>query len=568
MRQVSRPAVFLHFASLTIAVAAPPLLIGWGAPEPVAILELASVLGFGVWLVLASTVKEGFRSAWCADAPVLTHANAPAGERSTIAALCLGWLIAGVFSACIGIVQYGWPAWGREAGLPGFIATPSVPGRAVGNVRQPNQLTTVLALAVCGAVWWAQVRAWPRWQVVPLVGLLVCAMVLSGSRMGWLMIALLAAWGALDRGLRMPVRVALVAAVPGALVFTLGAWAWGHLGGVTYFAEARLHSASDISSSRFAIWSNTWALIAAHPWTGVGWGRFNFAWTLTPFPDRPVAFFDHTHNLVLQLAVELGLPTAAVLIAGAAWALWRARGGCVAAEPSRRLAARVSAMMLALVGLHSLLEYPLWYAYFLLPTLVAAAVYLHAGRSAAGTTQRAAPSAAAGGPPAWRGAVAAVAARGVGLAMMAGALHAAWEYERVAQIFSPQGDAGARPLAERIRDGQRSVWFGHHADYAAVTTAAQPGALLDRFGRPLHHLIDARLMIAYARALHEVGEERRALYVAQRLREFRHPLGQEWFSACAAPPVPWQCETTPVTEYGFEDLEPGAVLAARRKAAR
>ena len=40
----------------------------------------------------------------------------------------------------------------------------------------------------------------------------------------------------------------------------------------------------------------------------------NVRGTQTPFPGRPVAFFDHTHNLVLQFAVELGLPLAAIRI--------------------------------------------------------------------------------------------------------------------------------------------------------------------------------------------------------------------------------------------------------------
>ena len=62
-----------------------------------------------------------------------------------------------------------------------------------------------------------------------------------------------------------------------------------------------------MSGSRFGIWANTLALIRMHPWTGVGLGEFNLAWSLTPFPGRPIAFFDHTHNLVLQFAVELGL---------------------------------------------------------------------------------------------------------------------------------------------------------------------------------------------------------------------------------------------------------------------
>ena len=43
--------------------------------------------------------------------------------------------------------------------------------------------------------------------------------------------------------------------------------------------------------------------------------KFNMAWTLTPVPGRPTAFFDHTHNLALQLAVELGLPMATLVMA-------------------------------------------------------------------------------------------------------------------------------------------------------------------------------------------------------------------------------------------------------------
>ena len=99
-----------------------------------------------------------------------------------------------------------------------------------------------------------------------------------------------------------------------------------HQHSAVFGGEVQLQK-SDISSSRFGIWSNTLALIAAHPWAGVGFGEFNFAWSLTPFPGRPTAFFDHTHNLPLQLAVELGLPLATlviVLLLAALWRAWRA----------------------------------------------------------------------------------------------------------------------------------------------------------------------------------------------------------------------------------------------------
>src|SRR5439155_17968394 len=73
----------------------------------------------------------------------------------------------------------------------------------------------------------------------------------------------------------------------------------------------------------------TLTLIRMHPWAGVGFGEFNFAWTLTPFPGRPVAFFDHTHNLILQFVVELGVPLALLVLGLLLWALALALRGAL-----------------------------------------------------------------------------------------------------------------------------------------------------------------------------------------------------------------------------------------------
>ena len=146
-----------------------------------------------------------------------------------------------------------------------------------------------------------------------LFALMCFAVVLTASRTGVLGVGLLALWGALDRRLSPPVRRMLWSAPLLYLLAWLALSAWAAsshhaFGGGTRLAEA------DLSSSRFGIWANTWRLIAQQPWAGVGFGEFNLAWTLTPFPGRPVAFFDHTHNLPLQLAVELGLPLAALIL--------------------------------------------------------------------------------------------------------------------------------------------------------------------------------------------------------------------------------------------------------------
>src|SRR5205823_2280341 len=130
----------------------------------------------------------------------------------------------------------------------------------------------------------------------------------------------------------------------------------------------------DVSNARFPIWANTLSLLASHPWLGVGFGDFNFAWTLTPFPGRPTAFFDHTHNIVLNFAVELGLPLAALVLALLCHALWRAIRNAQRAgeDPGESVPVERAALLIVIaVAVHSMFEYPLWYSYFLLPAAFA-----------------------------------------------------------------------------------------------------------------------------------------------------------------------------------------------------
>ncbi len=200
--------------------------------------------------------------------------------------------------------------------------------------------------------------------------------------------------------------------------------------------------------------------------------------------------------------------------------------------------------MLAVLALHSLLEYPLWYAYFLLPAAWTLGAFLGAEPPRAN-----APTAMGR-----EAGTSSAALRGAGVLMLLGAAWAAWDHRRVEVIFAPP--AGAGTLEARIAEGRQSWLFGHHADYAAATTPPTEPSLA-AFRRPLHMLVDTRLLIAYIEALHEAGREAEALYAAQRLREFRRPDAQVFFKECAPgnPAPPFQCETAPVV-LGWRDLEP------------
>ncbi len=268
-----------------------------------------------------------------------------------------------MLNAGIGIVQVFAPA------LPDgdWIARSSLAGRAVGNLRQPNHLSSLLLWSAIAVVPLLELGTIRRGLGRALFALMVFAVVLTASRTGVLGIGLLTLWGLLGRRLSRSTRVLLLSAP---LLYAL-AWGglalWAELSHHAFGGEARLAEA-DLSGSRFGIWANSLSLIRQQPWLGVGFGEFNFAWSLTPFPGRPTAFFDHTHNLPLQLAVELGLPLAALillLLLVSLWQAWRLAGR---ADAPMAVALRGAWMMLVLIGVHSLLEYPLWYAYFLLPT--------------------------------------------------------------------------------------------------------------------------------------------------------------------------------------------------------
>lgn len=549
----SAAPVLMHVAAL-LALALPLLLPLSTVPDAVLSHQLAAVAAWGLWLLLSAagpapvgsspgvtlTVLLGLLAAiaWQARQPAQAAvllaaalvlwatarqaAAAPDAARALARPMARAWTVAGLGCVLVAGVQMLSP----EGGLGGLVSAGTTPGRAVGNMRQPNHLATALICAMVWTVWW-MAEAWhatsgpdarrARRRLVLVLGLtlaaLLAALAGSASRTGAISLALLLLWAVLDRRLPGPVRLllGLVPLLYAGLAAALSMWARARHAG--FVAADRFQFEGDISSSRFAIWRNALDLLAEHPWTGVGWGRFNLAWTFSPFPDRPVAFFDHTHNLPLQLAVEIGLPATVLLLLALLARIWQRRAAWHGADPDPCHPGRAALLMLAVLALHSQLEYPLWYAYFLLPAAWALGLWLGAG-AAAGQ----APPVSASPPPQAR------ALQGLqrlaGVLLMLGAAMAAMDHRRVERVFMP---ADSRlPLDERIVRGQASVLFGHHADYAAATLAPEQVPLAV-FGRPLDHLIDVRLMLAYARALHARGHEAEALAVVRRLREFRRP---------------------------------------------
>ena len=508
------------FGSLPTSLALPPLLL-------LVVACFVAALG-------ARTAQEGDQ----------------ADGLQAFAPFAIGMVSVGVLSALIAIIQVYVP----KLADGNLIAQSGLPGRAVGNLRQPNHLASLLVWSLIALVPLVEWRRVPRWLGLAIGVLVMVGVVLSGSRTGlyagtavlvlWGAVEWLAVWiwGASESRLSVGTRTVLVATA----VFPLSVYFWPWLSAHVPFMPHAVGAATRLSegdSSHLAIWRNAIEMVRQQPWQGVGWGEFNFAWTLTPFPHRPTAFFDHTHDLPLQLIVELGFPLATLVLGLLLWALGQGLVRVWKTQGEAGHGARAAWMMILMIGIHSLDEYPLWYAYFLLPAAWAWGFTLGSGPAPVETL-----SGVVGSPPVEPGKLIRLGSEGSALrwfggAMVVVALLSTWDYWRVSTIFLD--DAGLAPLKERIQAGQTSPFFAHHADYAEATTADPPSQALGALEHATHSLLDSRLMMAWATALSESGQAERARYLVARLKEFDKTDTEEFFAPCAdatVSPKPFQCQ--------------------------
>ncbi|MBD3635591.1 MAG: O-antigen ligase C-terminal domain-containing protein [Methylophaga sp.] len=113
-------------------------------------------------------------------------------------------------------------------------------------------------------------------------------------------------------------------------------------------------------SHRLIYLEQAWLLFQQYPVLGAGWGEFGWHnFNVTDQYPSQTGLTNHAHNIVFQLMAEMGILAAFLFLGGVIWWLFRQRLGEFTPERWWLLA------LLAVLGIHSLLEYPLWYAYFL-----------------------------------------------------------------------------------------------------------------------------------------------------------------------------------------------------------
>ncbi len=276
-----------------------------------------------------------------------------------VTVIASAWLAAGLLSSLMGLFQY----LGAGGDLLPWVNQTEL-GQAFANLRQRNQFASLINMALAALFWFASTASPARHLQVGVLSaacLLAVGNASSSSRTGLVQLLLLCGlgliWGVRHRPLAWRMLVTAVLAYAVAVVVL--PWL-ADLDLSLHGLTARLRTGDEACVSRLTLWSNVLHLIAQKPWLGWGWGELAYAHYAASYSGpRFCDILDNAHNLPLHLAVELGVPLALLLCGACTWWILRQKPWRET-DPVRQLAWSV----LAIILLHSLLEYPLWYGPF------------------------------------------------------------------------------------------------------------------------------------------------------------------------------------------------------------
>ena len=417
-------------------------------------------------------------------------------------AIAGAWLAAALISAAIGLVQY----FGVSSALSPWVNITAL-GDAYGNLRQRNQFATLMAIGLAALSWWVVQGGSIRLAAVAAT-LLALGSAASSSRTGLLQWVLFIGLATQWRGDRRPAlrRVLLIAALVYAAA-TLGLpWLAG-LDPMNSSAWARLRAGDAACMGRMTLWSNVLDLIAQKPWFGWGWGELDYAHFVTLYPGaRFCDILDNAHNLPLHLAVELGLPMAIAACGAALWIVLRAKPW-LEVDPTRQMAWGV----LALLALHSLLEYPLWYGPF----------QIAAGLSVCLLCQPRGVTGLQSGRVYFRP-LAPVLKASIAIVLIVICSYTAWDYWRISQLYLVQAERASAYRDNPLTKLRGSWLFKNQVQFAELTTmqlAPANGAYaLDLAKTLLHFSPEPRVVEKLIESAVMLGRDQEAAFYMARYK--------------------------------------------------
>lgn len=314
---------------------------------------LAGQLAYGDDVLVAGVYVLGLAVA------ILTGQQTAARNTAESSAALLGGaiLLGAGLSASVAVMQ------SMELGSLGhWTLETCVGGRACANLSQPNNLGTLLGLGVLGVLLLREQSRLSGCTAGVLLTLLLLGAAASQSRTAMLYgpTILIGLW--VSRRAGIPIQTSMRAVAFFTAAHWLLAWAWPLLQEALLLHTTPSFVERSIDAGRMQAWGMFVDALSLCPWAGFGWLQTANA-QLMVAENHPAltGVWQQAHNLFLELLLWCGYPLGLGLCGLIVfWCINRARR--VAS-----IEGVVGMLAVALFGIHSMLELPYHYAYFLIP---------------------------------------------------------------------------------------------------------------------------------------------------------------------------------------------------------
>lgn len=262
------------------------------------------------------------------------------------------WMVA-LVSAAIGLLQW----LSLQEFLAMYVVQTDAGDRAMGNLGQPNQLATLLLMGMAALAWTFEQRRIGRTGLIVGITFLSTVLVLTQSRAGMLS-ALVAGIFLILKNRAKARRVTPASIVVWLAAYGLVVQLLPLIHDILLLSDARSVSFGD--NARITIWKQMLSGISQAPWVGYGWNQTPTAHAAGSIAVPYSMTYTNAHNAVLDIVAWVGIPLGLLLT-----------GACLYWFLSRMFAIKETHAVYAMacllpIAVHSMVEYPFAYAYFLL----------------------------------------------------------------------------------------------------------------------------------------------------------------------------------------------------------
>ena len=244
----------------------------------------------------------------------------------------------------------------------GILMAELPPGaRPFANFAQPNTLATFLIIGIMSTIYLYENKILSKYVRVILICLLIFGVALTQSRTPWVYTLVFLIWWFWKANL-IQLRTKTSEIVCGCIWYLLCLTLlpiFSNWLGVAVIEDAYTRASSGFA--RLNMWQQMLVAIKNEPWFGYGWNQVGVAQVQNTLEFSHYEWTEHAHNFILDLLIWNGIPLGLLILVILICWLMRFINLSNTKENFLILS------MIGAVLVHAMLEFPLEYAFFLLP---------------------------------------------------------------------------------------------------------------------------------------------------------------------------------------------------------